>query len=112
MIDAAVDKTQYFYDTGTFSGSVRGITCNQYGATPGSGLVTEQIDPDGSAVLDGGMIFYKYDAFNRLIINARKVNCVGAACADTIVRQVARKSSAQTTRSPRTPTMPWIIALR
>jgi RHS repeat-associated protein len=85
MTDAAGDKTQYFYDTGTFSVSVRGVTCNQCGATPGSSLVTEQIDPDGSAGLHAGVTFYKYDALDRLIIQVRKVNCIGAGCPDTIV---------------------------
>jgi RHS repeat-associated protein len=85
MVDAAGDTTQYFYDTGTFSGSVRGTTCVQCGATPGSNLVTEKIDPDGSAGLHAGVTFYKYDGLDRLIITVRKVNCIGAGCPDTIV---------------------------
>jgi RHS repeat-associated protein len=85
MVDAAGDKTQYFYDSGTFTGPVRGVNCIQCGATPGSSLVTEQIDPDGSAGLHAGVTFYKYDALDRLIIQVRKVNCVGAGCPDTIV---------------------------
>jgi RHS repeat-associated protein len=85
MLDAAGDETQYFYDTGTFTGPVRGINCDQCGATPGSNLVTAQIDPDGSAGLHAGVSFYKYDALDRLIITVRKVDCIGAGCPDTIV---------------------------
>jgi RHS repeat-associated protein len=85
IVDAEGDKTQYFYDGGTFTGPVRGISCNQCGATPGSNLVTEQIDPDGSAGLHAGVTFSKYDALNRLIIGVRKVGCIGAGCTDTIV---------------------------
>jgi RHS repeat-associated protein len=85
MVDAAADKTQYLYDTGTFTGSVRGTACNQCGATPGSNLITEQIDPDGSAGLHAGVTFYKYDALDRLIMAVRKVDCLGAGCPDTIV---------------------------
>jgi hypothetical protein len=39
MTDAAGDKTQYFYDTGTLTGPVTSggvtVTCDQCGATPG-----------------------------------------------------------------------------
>jgi YD repeat-containing protein len=77
--------TQYFYDAGTFSGSVRGITCDQCGSTPGSSLITEQIDPDGSAGLHAGVTFYKYDALDRPTIQVRKVNSLGVGCPDTIV---------------------------
>jgi RHS repeat-associated protein len=85
MTDAAGDLTQYRYDTGTFTGPVRGIDCVQCGATPGSSLVTEQIDPDGSASLHAGVTYFKYDALDRLIITVRKVNCSGLGCPDTIV---------------------------
>jgi RHS repeat-associated protein len=85
MLDAAGDETQYFYDTGTFTGPVRAITCDQCGATPGSSLVTEQIDGDGSAGLHAGVTFYKYDALDRLLITVRKVDCIGLGCTDTIV---------------------------
>jgi YD repeat-containing protein len=44
MTDAAGDKTQYYYDSGTFTGPVTlgGVTvnCIQCGATPGSNLTT------------------------------------------------------------------------
>jgi RHS repeat-associated protein len=85
MVDAAGETTQYFYDGGTFTGPVRGISCNQCGAIPGSSLVTEQIDGDGSAGLHAGVTFYKYDALDRLIIAVRKVDCIGAGCPDSIV---------------------------
>jgi RHS repeat-associated protein len=85
MLDAAGDETQYIYDTGTFTMPVRGINCDQCGATPGSSLVTEQIDPDGSSGLHAGVTFYKYDALDRVIMTVRKVDCIGAGCPDTIV---------------------------
>ncbi|MBV9764303.1 MAG: hypothetical protein JOZ48_05605 [Acidobacteriaceae bacterium] len=84
MTDALNEETQYFYDGGSFSGSVRGITCIQCGATPGSSLVTEQIDPDGTAGLHAGVIFFKYDALDRLIIKVQKTGCIGSGCQDTI----------------------------
>ena len=84
MTDALSEETQYFYDGGTFSGTVRGQTCNQCGATPGSSLVTEEIDPDGTAGLHAGVTFYIYDALDRLIFAVRKTGCIGAACPDTI----------------------------
>jgi RHS repeat-associated protein len=84
MTDALSEQTQYFYDTGTFTGPVNGINCNQCGATPGSNLVTEQIDPDGTAGLHAGVIYFKYDALDRLIIRVQKTGCVGAGCSDTI----------------------------
>jgi RHS repeat-associated protein len=84
MADALSEETQYFYDGGTFSGSVRGITCDQCGATPGSNLVTEQIDPDGTGGVHAGVIFFKYDALDRLIIKVQKTGCIGSGCPDTI----------------------------
>lgn len=84
MTDALSEETQYFYDGGTFSGSVRGITCVECGVTPGSSLVTEQIDPDGTAGAHAGVIFFKYDALDRLIIKVQKTGCVGSGCPDTI----------------------------
>jgi RHS repeat-associated protein len=84
MTDALSETTQYFYDGGTFIGPIRGINCNQCGATPGSSLVTEQIDPDGTAGLHAGVIYYKYDALDRSIIVVQKTGCIGAACPDTI----------------------------
>ena len=41
------------------------------GATPGSSLVTEQIDPDDAN--PGRVTYFKYDALDRLIIVVRKV---------------------------------------
>ena len=84
MTDALSEQTRYIYDTGTFVGPVRGINCNQCGATPGSTLVTEQIDPDGTAGTHAGVIYYKYDALDRLIIRDQKTGCIGAGCPDTI----------------------------
>jgi RHS repeat-associated protein len=84
MTDALGEETQYFYDTGTFTGPVNGINCVECGATPGSSLVTEQIDPDGTAGVHAGVTFYKYDALARLVITVRKTGCLGAACPDTI----------------------------
>jgi RHS repeat-associated protein len=84
MTDALGEVTKYFYDGGTFTGSIRGIKCNQCGATPGSRLVTEQIDPDGNAGAHAGVIFYKYDALDRLIIKVQRTGCIGAGCTDTI----------------------------
>jgi RHS repeat-associated protein len=84
MTDALSEQTQYFYDTGAFTGPVRGTNCIQCGATPGSSLVTEQIDPDGSAGLHAGVIYYKYDALDRLVIKVQKQGCIGAGCPDTI----------------------------
>jgi len=84
MTDAAGEKTQYFYDTGTFTGPITlgGVTvnCVQCGARPGSSLVTEQIDPDGSAGVHTGVAYFKYDALDRLVISERKVG----SPADTI----------------------------
>ncbi len=84
MTDAAGDETQYFYDTGTFTGPVTlgGVTvnCVQCGAVPGSSFVTEQIDPDGSAGLHPGVTYYKYDALDRMVIRVQKVG----ATTDTI----------------------------
>lgn len=82
--DALGEQTQYRYDGGTFAGPVRGINCNQCGATPGSDLVTEQIDPDGSAGVHAGVTTMKYDALDRVIIKVRKTGCLGAGCPDTI----------------------------
>jgi len=84
MTDALGEETQYFYDTGTFTGPVNGINCVQCGATPGSSLVTEKIDPDGTASLHAGTTFYKYDALNRSIIVDQRTGCLGAGCSDTI----------------------------
>ncbi|MBV8845291.1 MAG: RHS repeat protein [Bryobacterales bacterium] len=84
MTDAAGEVTKYFYDGGTFTAPVRGITCNQCGATPGSSLVTEQIDPDGNAGTHAGVTFFKYDALDRLIIKVQKTGCIGDGCTDTI----------------------------
>jgi RHS repeat-associated protein len=84
MTDAVGEQTQYFYDTGTFIGPVDGINCTQCGATPGSSLVTEQIDPDGTAGSHAGVIYYKYDALDRLVIRDQKTGCIGAGCPDTI----------------------------
>jgi len=84
MTDALGEQTQYLYDTGTFTGPINGINCNQCGATPGSSLITEQIDPDGTASLHAGATYYKYDALDRSIIDVRKTGCLGAACPDTI----------------------------
>ena len=72
MTDALGEQTQYFYDTGTFTGPINGINCDQCGATPGSSLITEQIDPDGTASLHAGMTYYKYDALDRSIIDVRE----------------------------------------
>ena len=84
MTDALSEQTQYYYDTGTFTGPVNGINCTQCGATPGSSLVTGQIDPDGTAGLHAGVTYFKYDALDRLVIKVRKTGCIGAACSDTI----------------------------
>ena len=88
MTDALSEQTQYFYDTGTFTGPVTlgGVTvnCIQCGATPGSSLVTEQIDPDGTASVHAGVTFFKYDALERLVIKVQKTGCFGVMCPDTI----------------------------
>jgi RHS repeat-associated protein len=84
MTDAAGDLTKYLYDTCTFTGPVRGINCVQCRATPDSRLVTEQIDPEGSAGLHAGVTYFKYDALDRLIIKVQKVGCLGLSCPDTI----------------------------
>jgi RHS repeat-associated protein len=84
MTDALGEVTKYFYDGGTFTGPVRGITCNKCGATRGSSLVTEQIDANGTAGIHAGVIFYKYDALDRLIIKVQKTGCIGTGCPDTI----------------------------
>jgi YD repeat-containing protein len=84
MTDVLGEVTKYFYDGGTFTGPVREINCNLCGATPGSSLITEQIDPDGNAGIHAGVAFLKYDALDRLIIKIRKIGCIGASCADTI----------------------------
>jgi RHS repeat-associated protein len=92
MTDAVGDKTLFFYDTGTFAGPVTlgGVTvmCNQCGATPGSNLVTEQVDPDGTASLHAGTTYNKYDALDRLVITDRRTGCIGGpmgtGCSDTI----------------------------
>jgi RHS repeat-associated protein len=63
--DAASETTLYQYDTGTFSG------CSPpCGATPGSSLVTGQTDANGK------VIYYKYDALDRLIRVVRKVGSI------------------------------------
>ena len=93
MTDALSEQTQYFYDTGTFTGPVNGINCVQCGATPGSNLVTEQIDPDGTAGLHAGVTYSKYDALDRLIIKVEKTGCIGAACPDTITANDAVTTS-------------------
>lgn len=82
--DALSEETQYFYDTGTFTGPINGITCVECGATPGSSFITEQIDPDGNAGVHAGVTFYMYDALNRLVITDRKTGCLGAGCPDTV----------------------------
>jgi RHS repeat-associated protein len=82
--DALSEETQYFYDTGTFTGPVNGITCVECGATPGSSFITEQIDPDGAAGVHAGVTYYMYDALDRLVIKDRKTGCIGAGCPDTI----------------------------
>jgi RHS repeat-associated protein len=84
MTDALGEQTQYYYDTGTFTGPIKGISCIQCGATPGSSLVTEQIDPDGTAGIHAGVTYLKYDALDRLVITVRKTGCLGAGCPDTI----------------------------
>jgi RHS repeat-associated protein len=84
MTDALSEETQYFYDKGTFTGPVNGISCVECGATPGSSLVTEQIDPDGSSGVHAGVTYLKYDALDRPVITVRKTGCLGAACPDTI----------------------------
>ena len=88
MTDALSEQTQYFYDTGTFSGPVTlgGVTvnCVKCGATPGSSLVTEQIDPDGTAGIHAGVTFFKYDALDRMVIKVQKTGCLGVGCPDTI----------------------------
>jgi RHS repeat-associated protein len=93
MTDALGGETQYFYDGGTFGGTVDGQSCNQCGATPGSSIVSEQIDPDGSAGLHAGVTFYKYDALDRLILVIRKTGCIGAACPDMITASDAVTST-------------------
>lgn len=92
MTDALGGETLYFYDGGTFTGPITlgGVTvnCNQCGATPGSSLVTEQVDADGTASLHAGTIYYDYDALNRLVIVDRRTGCIagpsGTGCPDTI----------------------------
>ncbi len=84
MTDALSEVTKYFYDGGTFTGPIRGFDCNQCGATPGSSLVTGQIDPDGNTGLHAGATYSKYDALDRLVITVRRTGCIGTACTDTI----------------------------
>jgi RHS repeat-associated protein len=84
MTDALSEVTQFIYDTGTFTGPVNGINCVHCGATPGSSLVTEQIDPDGTSGAHAGVTYLKYDALDRLVITDRKTGCLGAGCPDTI----------------------------
>jgi RHS repeat-associated protein len=69
MTDALGEATGYQYDTGAFSGCAP--SC---GATPGSRLVTGKTDANGK------VIYYKYDALDRLIKIVRKVG----STADTI----------------------------
>lgn len=61
LTDALGNSVQYGYDTGALSG------CPSCGATPGSSLVTRQTDPNGE------VIYFKYDALDRLIDVVRKV---------------------------------------
>jgi RHS repeat-associated protein len=92
ITDALGEETLYFYDTGTFVGPVTlggvTVTCNQCGATPGSSLVTKQVDPDGTASLHAGATFFYYDALDRLVITDRKTGCIagpmGNGCPPTI----------------------------
>jgi RHS repeat-associated protein len=92
MTDALGEETLYFYDTGTFTGAVTlggvSVTCNQCGATPGSTLVTAQVDPDGTANKHAGTTYFKYDALNRMVILDQRTGCIGGpsgtGCADTI----------------------------
>jgi RHS repeat-associated protein len=92
MTDALGEEWLYFYDTGTFSGSVTlggaTATCNQCGATPGSSLITAQVDPDGTAGKHAGTTYLKYDALNRLVISVQRTGCIGGptgtGCSDTI----------------------------
>ena len=58
--DAAGEVTQYQYDMG-------GGGCPSCGATPGSSLVTEQIDPNGKVT------YYRYDELDRRTTIIRKV---------------------------------------
>ncbi len=90
--DALGEETLYFYDGGTFTGSVTlggaAVTCNQCGATPGSSLITKQVDPDGTASLHAGTTYSYYDALDRVVIIDRKTGCIGgnsgAGCPNTI----------------------------
>jgi RHS repeat-associated protein len=92
MTDALGEETLYFYDGGTFSGPVTlgGVTvnCDQCGVTPGSSLVTKQVDPDGTASLHAGTTYFYYDALDRLVITDRKTGCIagptGTGCPNTI----------------------------
>lgn len=81
MTDALNEKTLYFYDGGTFSGSVSlggvTVTCDQCGATPGTSLITGQVDPDGTASQHAGTTYTYYDALNRVVITDRRTGCLG-----------------------------------
>ena len=72
MTDALGEETLYFYDGGTFTGPVTSggvtVTCSQCGVTPGSALVTEQVDPDGTSSIHAGTTYLFYDALDRLLI--------------------------------------------
>lgn len=92
VTDALGEETLYFYDGGGFSGSVtlggETVTCNQCGATPGSNMVTERVDPDGTASLHAGTTYTYYDALGRVVISDRKTGCAagpsGTGCPDSI----------------------------
>ena len=81
MADALNEKTLYLYDGGTFTGSVSlggvTVTCDQCGATPGSSLITGQVDPDGTASKHAGTTYTYYDALNRVVIIDRRTGCLG-----------------------------------
>ncbi len=92
MTDALGDVTRYSYDNGTFTGPVTlgGVTinCTQCGVTPGSKLITGQVDPNGTASQHAGVNYFKYDALDRLVIAESKTACIGgpsgSGCPDTI----------------------------
>lgn len=81
--DALNEKTLYFYDGGAFSGSVSlggvTVTCDQCGVTPGSTLITGQVDPDGTASQHAGTTYTYYDALNRVVIIDRRTGCLGGS---------------------------------
>lgn len=99
MSDPLGEKTLYFYDGGTFTGPVTlgtvSVTCNECGATPGSNLITAEVDADGTGSLHAGTMYFKYDALDRVVISERKTGCIagptGAGCPDTITASDAVK---------------------